>query len=184
MICLYFNPRTPCGVRLCKTSGHRRSAYFNPRTPCGVRPAAARGRPAAPAYFNPRAPCGARHQPPLTASFTASFQSTRPLRGATPAKQCRLFSGRFQSTRPLRGATIYKLHVGIVRVISIHAPLAGRDRSDRRVYHAVRGRISIHAPLAGRDYSPKLSETPPPISIHAPLAGRDQWWTMQIWHRL
>ena len=32
-----FNPRTPCGVRLCKTSGHRRSAYFNPRTPCGVR---------------------------------------------------------------------------------------------------------------------------------------------------
>ena len=33
----YFNPRTPCGVRLGKISPERSASYFNPRTPCGVR---------------------------------------------------------------------------------------------------------------------------------------------------
>ena len=32
-----FNPRTPCGVRLCPGGGSRQRRGFNPRTPCGVR---------------------------------------------------------------------------------------------------------------------------------------------------
>ena len=34
----YFNPRTPCGVRLRMTVTLSTSTDFNPRTPCGVRP--------------------------------------------------------------------------------------------------------------------------------------------------
>ncbi len=58
------------------------------------------------AYFNPRAPRGAR-------------------RAAAPALVPRL---RFQSTRPSRGATLAPLHDAAGKLISIHAPLAGRDR--------------------------------------------------------
>ena len=34
---LYFNPRTPCGVRPHSTTLSAAGAHFNPRTPCGVR---------------------------------------------------------------------------------------------------------------------------------------------------
>ena len=60
-------------------------------------------------------------------------------------------------------------------IISIHAPLAGRDGSGKVVYHP-QVRISIHAPLAGRDDNNGNNEsTTGAISIHAPLAGRDKW---------
>ena len=78
------------------------------------------------------------------------FQSTRPMRGATPMRRDALclvlisihapHAGRdveralaltreliFQSTRPMRGATA-NLVRGVVKIhISIHAPHAGRD---------------------------------------------------------
>ena len=101
-------------------------------------------------YFNPRAPCGARQT-----SFDRMASSFK-----------------FQSTRPLRGATV--LPVGVRRmlgIISIHAPLAGRDLSP--LGHPAAGRISIHAPLAGRDRASALEHGVLVISIHAPLAGRD-----------
>ena len=56
-------------------------------------------------------------------------------------------------------------------LISIHAPLAGRDYA-KSGGRAVCG-ISIHAPLAGRDSDPWSCSARTPISIHAPLAGRD-----------
>ena len=82
-----------------------------------------------------------------------------------------------------------------VIVISIHAPLAGRDAASI-VLGSLSAYISIHAPLAGRDKSSalnsidqlKFQSTRPlrgatlelrndkaalRISIHAPLAGRD-----------
>ena len=34
---IYFNPRTPCGVRRRKGENGKELANFNPRTPCGVR---------------------------------------------------------------------------------------------------------------------------------------------------
>ena len=102
----YFNPRTPCGVRLiwtlhnCTPAGisihaplagcdhwlgllRYKDPNFNPRTPCGVRRSTIRSRSAAAANFNPRTPCGVR--PARTASCTLArvFQSTHPLRGAT-----------------------------------------------------------------------------------------------------
>ena len=81
----YFNPRTPCGVRLSRHLASPRQAYFNPRTPCGVRPffcvlsrVVSHFKPRTPCgvrrrtysvilenerNFNPRTPCGVRHPP-------------------------------------------------------------------------------------------------------------------------
>ena len=57
------------------------------------------------------------------------FQSTHPLRGATRRQHHHLQQKRFQSTHPLRGATMDADIAGCVGGISIHAPLAGCDRS-------------------------------------------------------
>ena len=103
---LYFNPRAPYGARL---SLFRRpepkKTYFNPRAPYGARPyqrsidflgrvisihaphtgrdkkpRSDRGRPG---YFNPRAPYGARLLRRILSRGISTFQSTRPIRGAT-----------------------------------------------------------------------------------------------------
>ena len=77
---------------------------FNPRAPCGARRGngpSCRGC----TDFNPRAPCGARRHGDVRGGRGMAFQSTRPLRGATPC--CQGLQHDLQ--------------------ISIHAPLAGRD---------------------------------------------------------
>ena len=101
----YFNPRTPCGVRRTRTFLPPRELYFNPRTPCGVRPFGGR-------YF----------------LFTAIFQSTHPMRGATFARLKSPSAMPFQSTHPMRGATYKGNYVRRTYHISIHAPHAGCDQ--------------------------------------------------------
>ena len=79
-------------------------------------------------YFNPRAPCGAR----LFGDYTV-----------------RVDDSVFQPTRPLRGATVDLTTQRTARLISTHAPLAGRDPAvSAKAEHE---EISTHAPLAGRD---------------------------------
>ena len=66
-------------------------------------------------YFNPRSPCGERLLPDLASGPSIEFQSTLPMRGATPPKEGSLTT----------------------RGISIHAPHAGSDQDqDRRACHA------------------------------------------------
>ena len=150
--------------------------------------------------------------------LSAAFQSTRPVRGATwipasglrprwnfnPRAPCgaRLSCSRplarlllFQSTRPVRGATNARPEQRPGRLISIHAPRAGRDQAVIDPAEVLA--ISIHAPRAGRDNPhaapvwhdrPGFQSTRPvrgatiadrikpencDISIHAPRAGRD-----------
>ena len=103
-----FNPRTPCGVRrsgelgitltstfqsthpLRGATGRNRAYgqvrwHFNPRTPCGVRlHTGARGLQAQ--NFNPRTPCGVRRSKCGGMLPHKGFQSTHPLRGATPLR--------------------------------------------------------------------------------------------------
>ena len=126
------------------------TTYFNPRAPCGARLHGA-------AYiqqhghFNPRAPCGARRRDRLTVIFRTKFQSTRPLRGATLSFfPCMAF----------------------FTVISIHAPLAGRDDISRSTGWTAAGFQSTR-PLRGATYVGPAAEAVCRISIHAPLAGRD-----------
>ena len=55
--------------------------------------------------------------------------------------------------------------------ISIHPPLAGRDRPAVLIHDTAV--ISIHPPLAGRDRGARRRDRHVYISIHPPLAGRD-----------
>ena len=104
-----------------------RALSFNPRAPCGARRGApSRGRSTR--CFNPRAPCGARPRANVYSSARATFQSTRPVRGATDNRD------------PLLN----------VVTVSIHAPRAGRDHVRCRAFGE--SAVSIHAPRAGRDF--------------------------------
>ena len=125
--------------------------------------------------FNPRAPCGARR-------ITWSVHMSAP---------------SFQSTRPVWGATYDEEVINLIKNVSIHAPRVGRDPfchstpngttsfnprapcGARHRLYRLRGRpvlVSIHAPRVGRDimwsdFVRRLS-----VSIHAPRVGRDQNW--------
>ena len=169
-----FNPRTPCGVRPIRgdcpvfhnfISIHAPLAGcdelrdlqsvterdFNPRTPCGVRPRCPSMRPR-PAYFNPRTPCGVRHGKLPWVEYDTVFQSTHPLRGATPAGYLRGGAGD----------------------ISIHAPLAGCDPNTCPDCYTVE--ISIHAPLAGCDRSGLLVHTcKKNFNPRTPCGVRQRW---------
>ena len=125
----HFNPRAPCGARLRRYPPREKKHKFQSTRPVrgatrahlraagGVHisihaPRAGRDQntpqiPAVPGYFNPRAPCGARLVDIYGEDAQGTFQSTRPVRGATEVKE--LFSGtaQFQSTRPVRGATLH-----------------------------------------------------------------------------
>ena len=92
--------------------------------------------------FNPRAPCGARPARAVRHSSRFSFQSTRPMRGATTSPAATVIRGVFQSTRE-------KGYITLEEAVSIHAPHAGRDSAYAR--RAVCRNVSIHAPHAGRD---------------------------------
>ena len=168
----YFNPRTPCGVRLACASPPLRRRKFQsthpvrgatkppannlgfsfisihaPRAGCDLN-----GFPAIPGHFRisihaPRAGCDPLQV--VAISRNTSFQSTHPVRGATRGRSPIKRSLIFQSTHPVRGAT---------------------RRSIRRQY---RGGISIHAPRAGCDLYREGGAVDITISIHAPRAGCD-----------
>ena len=101
----YFNPRTPCGVRLPIHLDGRRRADFNPRTPCGVRHCGCPDVVRKHGNFNPRTPCGVRlyNDKTLTASIQISIHA------------------------PLAGCDLARTYHLISLIISIHAPLAGCD---------------------------------------------------------
>ena len=157
--------------------------------------------------FNPRAPCGARltgtcdwywpvaisiHAPLAGRDATRAtpcimrwlFQSTHPLRGATARRpKMTMRPQKFQSTHPLRGATeLVGVRLGRL-LISIHAPLAGRDD------------VVLHGAWCQRNFNPRapcgarLAEdlrdgVSGAISIHAPLAGCDGARMAAVWWRL
>ena len=123
--------------------------------------------------FNPRAPCGARPvKICMTTSSLTLFQSTRPVRGATPEHIT--YAGHYD--------------------ISIHAPRAGRDRLTnngtlRRTNFNPRAPCGARL-ASGHSFCPvTLFQSTRPvrgatshgfmliddhhISIHAPRAGRD-----------
>ena len=81
---------------------------FNPRAPCGARPYG-RQPILETACFNPRAPCGARQRRVTVRIHILTFQSTRPVRGATAIERVQ----------------------NCAADVSIHAPRAGRDRASR-----------------------------------------------------
>ena len=123
-----FNPRAPCGARLAVHDGANKSALFQSTRPvwgatrvregsaqhAGVSIHAPRvGRDlnyigVSPVLesFNPRAPCGARRTAINNDCIEETFQSTRPVWGATNG-----------------------MHLKTMNIfVSIHAPRVGRDK--------------------------------------------------------
>ena len=147
-------------------------------------------------YFNPRAPCGARQRCGPKAPKKCRFQSTRPMRGATPRRGGGRDGGRISIHAPHAGRDLHAAPGDAQRSgISIHAPHAGRDKPQplppqpQNAFQSTRPMrgatwkgvipmdtigISIHAPHAGRDFCPACGKPLEEISIHAPHAGRDQ----------
>ena len=143
------------------------------------------------------APHTGRDSTKNTATATrTTFQSTRPIRGATCLSlRFSTPESQFQSTRPIRGATVQKIFpTGHRRKISIHAPHTGRDRhrvisrqrdmdfNPRAPYGArhVRNRVAPSLmlfqstrPIRGATRSHQGGDAGTSISIHAPHTGRD-----------
>ena len=128
VLVLDFNPRAPCGARLTAWIYPECSCPFQSTRPvrgATLRPAASRRSII---YFNPRAPCGARHDNiiPLNECICISIHAPRAGRDfrfvLLPVP-----SDEFQSTRPVRGATPIHKRAASDQHISIHAPRAGRD---------------------------------------------------------
>ena len=85
-----FNPRSPWGERLGRSSSRGRQSNFNPRSPWGER------------------------QPEVTDfAPTSPFQSTLPVGGATGITSPALKDVVFQSTLPVGGATWFYQSLGI-----------------------------------------------------------------------
>ena len=100
--------------------------YFNPRTPCGVRPYV-RGLVDQDSISIHAPLAGCDVECGLRLIGYSQFQSTHPLRGATFTNKMPKLMILFQSTHPLRGATTFANNTWEKIVISIHAPLAGCD---------------------------------------------------------
>ena len=89
------------------------------------------------------------------------------------------FTALFQSTLPLRGATAFWSASAHFYSISIHAPLTGSDEFDGLPIDRLR--ISIHAPLTGSDLLLYAMYRSRSISIHAPLTGSDESVGSKSW---
>ena len=173
---------------------HPVDGSFNPRAPCGARPPFSH-LSAIVDSFNPRAPCGARPFSLLIFHLMRTFQSTRPMRGATlrdPVRKylIRCFNPRapcgarqrscvyssapesFQSTRPMRGATHADSFIKTRFGFQSTRPMRGATSED--FLCDLIDQVSIHAPHAGRDLLlVGRIRRPSHVSIHAPHAGRD-----------
>ena len=144
-----FNPRAPCGARPSKSTKAITASTFQSTRP--VRGATTPGKPPtlypdisihAPRAgrdnsgssgwqladdFNPRAPCGARPRFTWPAGYDTTFQSTRPVRGATLLSVLVYLIIIFQSTRPVRGATLLFLRLKLRRIhFNPRAPCGAR----------------------------------------------------------
>ena len=116
---------------------------------------------------------GRDYMTPVLVSTTTSFQSTRPVWGATfGARYCYLVAP-FQSTRPVWGATNGDAELTAYLEISIHAPRVGRDTAASGSTSRRAGYFNPRAPCGARRSRRYKHESQNKISIHAPRVGRD-----------
>ena len=129
-----FNPRAPYGARpLLRPAQAHAPWHFNPRAPYGARLASLGHGAWIYTDFNPRAPYGARHVYARYLRTNFEFQSTRPIRGATPPRSMPWARPLYFNPRAPYGARLAEsVAAGEGFAISIHAPHMGRDGKDRR----------------------------------------------------
>ncbi len=147
----YFNPRAPCGARRLSASSGAKCEYFNPRAPCGARrigrnmlealvnisihaPLAGRDQELlcqqrSQCNFNPRAPCGARHRWHRQFRGSGDFNPRAPCGARRPLPSCPDRRPHFNPRAPCGARLVRLSFFAMAGTISIHAPLAGRDRT-------------------------------------------------------
>ena len=100
--------------------------------------------------FNPRAPCGARHSSGEIGFPADSFQSTRPVWGATtPVPEAARQTSDFNPRAPCGARRQKNSFPGWMKYFNPRAPCGARRCTHMRRTPAYC--ISIHAPRVGRD---------------------------------
>ena len=94
------------------------------------------------------------------------------MRGATISLIISVSARRFQSTLPMRGATPGNSRSALPIRISIHTPHAGSDPHLHRAY-AVNGKFQSTLPMRGATQHARRWRLKISISIHTPHAGSD-----------
>ena len=146
-------------------------------------------------YFNPRSPCGERPCAAGAVPLLDQFQSTLPLRGATPPQHRPIVWNLFQSTLPLRGATsssdgtsAYSAYFNprspcgerhhqrddLSNIIGFQSTLPLRGATASRLSAICRSVFQSTLPLRGATLHVWRHVRLLVISIHAPLAGSDR----------
>ena len=175
-----FNPRAPCGARLFHIVYLFIHTRFNPRAPCGARHSAR--LPQCPLQcFNPRAPCGARPIGCPTVSTMPTFQSTRPVWGATHGDLWLYARARVSIHAPRVGRDNICMLCIAERTVSIHAPRVGRDGGFFMPSIPPRG-FNPRAPCGARPWG-YIQCLRYLVSIHAPRVGRDTRYIRPIPNR-
>ncbi len=188
-----FQSTRPHGARRLRGCRPCRPGRFNPRARTGRDPFLPRG-PAISRQFQSTRPHGARRFGIRKALSPILFQSTRP-HGARRRSSAACTSGEgfnprartgrdawisarqrpsswFQSTRPHGARPVGPGRLGILRMVSIHAPARGATRAAGPPSRSFR--VSIHAPARGATLPGQLLGHVAAVSIHAPARGATQ----------
>ena len=147
---IYFNPRTPCGVRRAFPAANYANFIFQSTHPLRGATHEPKTRCVHQWDFNPRTPCGVRHSLHALRTCADQFQSTHPLRGAT--------GGLYVSS-------------GILRNFNPRTPCGVRRRANWRISDDCR-HFNPRTPCGVRRCRSDRQQQQS-ISIHAPLAGCD-----------
>ena len=153
----YFNPHSPCGERRIFESDRDFDFNISIHTPHAGSDRISLWVLLPERYFNPHSPCGERRRYFTKLHTTSEFQSTLPMRGATPTYTrcgtfCQYFNphspcgerrvrlsydkhmDEFQSTLPMRGATAhFSPHQMAYSLFQSTLPMRGATRSSGSV---------------------------------------------------
>ena len=191
---IYFNPRSPCGLRPIPTpifaksksisihaahagcdvtdSDILRFTYFNPRSPCGLRRINRHFICWFHTNFNPRSPCGLRLM--VTTHFAGddNFNPRSPCGLRLLVNLFRLSTVRFQSTQPMRAATVCRFRQAFDwQDFNPRSPCGLRQQHDR-AYEQKR-KFQSTQPMRAATTAKGFLYPSLLISIHAAHAGCD-----------
>ena len=148
----YFNPRAPCGARPVTFSIVLPPIVISIHAPLAGRDRFRCAIAANLTKFQSTRPLrGATLPAYINLIAEHTFQSTRPLRGATGTRLPPRYSGRYFNPRAPCGARPRLICAALCphQHFNPRAPCGARRDARRRDHHGTV--ISIHAPLAGRD---------------------------------
>ena len=157
------------------------TTYFNPRAPYGARPRTIRQTIARNSISIHAPHTGRDVKLERLQTRSEIFQSTRPIRGATP-DQClyRIKHTNFNPRAPYGARPGAGIEPAAQDAISIHAPHTGRDLGPRS-----RKGLKLHfnprAPYGARLCFALVIRLIKGISIHAPHTGRDRKRWLHRW---